>query len=158
MSPAIRAKGRSVTWLPRQADGDTPFERVFGLRPQLLAQFDELYSLLWSPPRLDARLLELCRLHVAGLHGCPAEPRITSGLQAETIAALPRWREEQSFSAGERACLAFAEKFALAVQSVGDEDTEELRLHLSPAEIVALCQALALFDGFTRFRLILEAT
>jgi alkylhydroperoxidase family enzyme len=142
-----------MTWLPRQADGETPFERVFGLRPQLLQGFRDFHSVLRDPPKLDPALLDLCRLHVMGLHGCGGE----SPGDEETIAALSDWREDERFSPVERACLAFAEKFALAVQSIGDEDTAELRRHLSPADIVALCQALALFDGFARFRLILEA-
>lgn len=150
-----------MTWLPRRAEGETPFEQVFGLRPELLERFKDLYFALWHPPKVDPVLLELCRLHVAGLHGCASEqgtryaPAREAGLSEEKVAALPGWRAAATFSPAERACLAFAEKFALAVQMVDDQDTEELRRHLSSAEIVALCQALALFDGFTRLRLVL---
>jgi alkylhydroperoxidase family enzyme len=139
----------------------TPFERVFGLRPDLFEQFRAFYFQIWNPPKLDPVLLELCRLRIAELHGCASERRVryeparAAGLSEARIAALEDWRRGDLFSAAERACLAFAESFALAVQAIGDEDVAELAAHLSPAEIVALCEALAVFDGFTRFRVLL---
>jgi hypothetical protein len=38
---------------------------------------------------------------------------------------------------------------------VDDADTAAVAAHLPPPAMVALIEALALFDGFTRFRLIL---
>lgn len=139
----------------------TPFEQVFGLRPDLLAEFRAYYEQIWAPPKIDPVILELCRLHIAALHGCVSEQRVRyeparrAGLGEAKIASLKDWRAAAELSAVERACLRFAERFALAVQMVDDEDVEAMKAHLSEAEIVALCQALAIFDGFTRFRVLL---
>ena len=150
-----------MTWLPASAEGATPLERVFALRPDLLDQFKDFYFQLWEPRKVDPVLLELCRLRVAQVHGCESELQVryagarTEGLSEEKIAALAHWKEEAAFGAAERAALAFAEKFAQGVHCITDEDVAALSAHLAPAEIVALCQALAMFDGLARFRRIL---
>ena len=64
---------------------------------------------------LDARLAELLRLRVAQLNPCSyclilhtaAAERV--GIDAETIAHLPSWRESAVFTDAERAALAYCE-------------------------------------------------
>ena len=142
----------------------TPFERTFSVRPDLWEEVRSFSLQIWHPPKIDPILLELCRLRLAQLHGCDSEcavryePARAAGLSEERIAALADWRRGEAFGAVERACLAFAENFALAVQAISDEDVAALSTHLSEAEIVALCQALAVFDGFIRFRVLLGVT
>ena len=139
----------------------TPFERTFSVRPDLWEEVRSFSLQIWHPPKIDPILLELCRLRIAQLHGCDSEcavryePARAAGLSEEKIAALADWRRAEVFSDTERACLAFAESFALAVGAIGDEDVAAMSAYLSEAEIVALCQALAVFDGFTRFRVLL---
>ena len=53
------------------------------------------------------------------------------------------------------ACLAFAEKFVLEPHGLSDEDATAVSTHLSAAEMVAFTEALALFDGFARFQVLL---
>jgi hypothetical protein len=48
-----------------------------------------------------------------------------------------------------------AEKFALDVHAVDDEDIAAVRDAIGEPALVALIEAMALFDGFTRFRAIL---
>ena len=48
-----------------------------------------------------------------------------------------------------------AERFVLDPRGVSDADAAAVTAHLSPAQTVALIEALAVFDGFTRFRAIL---
>ena len=55
----------------------------------------------------------------------------------------------------ERACLRLADQFVLDPHGVSDADAAEVAAHLSPSDMVAFIEALALLDGFTRFRLIL---
>ena len=115
--------------------GETDFERVFNLRPDLHEAFGEFEAQLWRS--LDHDLLELCRSRIEKMHGVDVPER---------SAATPC----------EIACLAFTEKFAAGVHCISDEDVAAMANHLSPPEIVAMCEALAIFDGMTRFRLLLD--
>ena len=124
-----------MTWLVMTGPGETAFERVFNLRPDLHDAFGEFEAQLWRT--LDRDLLELCRSRIEKIHGVDGPER---------NATTPR----------EAACLAFAEKFATGVHCISDEDVAAMSPYLSPPEIVALCEALAIFDGMTRFRLVLD--
>jgi alkylhydroperoxidase family enzyme len=158
---APKRAATAVTWLPDEAPGATPLDRVFGLCPELYEDFRRWSALFWEERLLDPVLLELCRLRVAQLHGCEAElrvrlrPALDAGLDEEKIAALPRASSDPRFSELERACLAFAELFVADPNAITDEDAARLTGPLGPEGTVALVQALALFDGFSRFRLML---
>jgi len=150
-----------MTWLPATAAGATSFDRVFGLRPDLYADYRAFESLFWSSRPVDPVLIEICRLRIAQLLRCDPEqrrrsaPATAAGLTEQKISALDDWYHSMVFSEVERACLAFAEKFVLDPRGVTDEDAAAVTAHLSPPEMVAFTEALALFDGFTRFRLML---
>jgi hypothetical protein len=107
---------------------------VFGLRPQLFDDYRAFDAAVCGA--LDPRLVELCRARVAYLLG----GQLTAMDPATDC---------------ERACLRLTDKFVLDPHGVSDADTAAVAEHLSPAAMVALIEALALFDGFTRFRLIL---
>jgi len=150
-----------MTWLTATAAGASEFDRVFGLRPNLYDDYRDFISLFWSLRPIDPVILELCRLRIAQLLGGDAPPhfeRRSGGgnqLLPERIAALEEWRTAGVFSERERACLAFAEKFVLNPHGVTDEDAAAVATHLSDKEMIAFTEALAVFDGFTRFRIIL---
>lgn len=147
-----------MTWLPRSAQGETAFARVFGLSPELYARYREFDDLFWTTRPVDPVLLELCRLRVAQILGCAARPRPRSGIGEARVAALESWRgRPDAFSAVERACLGFAEKFVLDPHGVGDDDAAAVKAHLADAGLVAFVEALASFDGFLRFGAILGA-
>jgi hypothetical protein len=116
-------------------EGGTSLDQVFRLSPDPYEAFEDREPKLWQG--LERDLLELCRGRVERVHGIEVP---------EKDDATPR----------ELACLAFAEKFAAGVHSISDEDVAAMSRHLSPAEIVALCEALAIFDGMTRFRPLLD--
>ena len=63
-----------MTWLPETAPGEDPFERVFGLRPNLFEAWKQFEALLWENGRVDPVVLELCRLRLAGMNGAPYGP------------------------------------------------------------------------------------
>ena len=138
-------------------DDHSSFAAVFGLRPNLYAEYQRFEALLWSRRPVDPTVLELCRHRIAQLLGDAAEPPRDTGL-AEKVAALDAWKTAPGFSAVERACLTFAEKFVLSPHSITDADAAAVTAHLSAKEMVAFTEALALFDGFTRFRIILGVT
>lgn len=149
------------TWLPAEADGDTPFAKVFGLRPDLYEPYRDFVALFWQRRLVDPVLLELCRLRVAQLLGCESElalrtrPAVEAGLTDGHVAALAQWPTAEGFTESQRAVLALAEQFVIDPSGVDDEMRARVRSHLSSAELVALVEALALFDGFTRFALLL---
>ena len=150
-----------MTWLPDSVEGATPLDRVFGQRANLYEDFRRWSALFWESRLLDPALLELCRLRVAQLHGCESElrlryqPALDAGLDERKIAALPSSGSSPEFSEPERACVAFTELFIVDPHAIRDEDAARVSEHLGPEGLVALVQALALFDGFARFRLML---
>ena len=149
----------TVSWLPRQAPGETALDRCFGLRPDLYAAWRDFAALLWRGGRVDPVILELCRLLVAKLHGCEAElairhrPALAAGLDERQVAALGE--DETPFDPAQRACLRFAEMFVRDPHAITDADAAAVVEHLGKPGLVALTEALAIFDGFSRFRLVL---
>jgi alkylhydroperoxidase family enzyme len=93
-------------------------------------------------------VLELCRLRVAQILQCaPAFNERTNG--------VPPLPDPEDFTPAQRAAVDFAEQFVIDPHGVDDDLRARVREHLSSAEFVALTEAVALFDGFTRFRLAL---
>jgi alkylhydroperoxidase family enzyme len=147
-----------MTWLCTTSDSLAPLEQVLSLRPRLLERYREMYGQLWDRTLVPPRLLELCRLRIAGVHDCAAERAIehaSAGLSPEERHAVDRWEDSAAFSACDRAVLAFAEKMPWRQHDVTDDDIRELRKHLSEPEVVALAIAAGLFDAHCRLRLTL---
>jgi len=150
-----------MTWLPEHAEASTGVERVFGLRPDLYEPFLAFYSTFWTHALLDPVILELCRLRVAQLLRCDSElhvryqPALDAGLTEDQIAELRQWPTSPRFTAEHRAVLAFAEQFVIDVEGIDSDLRDAVIDHVDVGGLVALCEALALFDGFCRFRIIL---
>ena len=150
-----------MSWLPDLAAGDTGLDQVFGLRPDLYDAFRAFYAVFWTRPLLDPVVLELCRLRVAQLVGCATEVHVRyrvardAGLTETQIAALARWPDEPTFTDAQRVALAFAEQFVLDPHGVDHALRDAVIDHFDLAGLVALCEALALFEGFGRFRTVL---
>ncbi len=149
-----------MSWLPTQSEGATPLDRTFGLRPNLYDAYRDFMAAFWERRAVDPVILELCRLQVARIHGCRSElairhrPAVEGGLTEEQVAALGT--SEVPFDAAQRACLRFAEMFVRDPHAIRDEDAAAVVDDLGEAGLVALTEALALFDGFCRFRLMLD--
>jgi alkylhydroperoxidase family enzyme len=148
-----------MSWLPLPAAtaGLDPFERVFSLRPNLFDAWRGFADLFWTRRLLDPVLLELCRLRVAQLLGAryPQSLRTPqareAGLGEDRIAALSAWWSAGDFDPTERACLRFAEQYVLDAKGISDADAAAVVAALGDAGTVALVEALAIFDGFSRF-------
>lgn len=151
-----------MTWLDRVAEGETPFERAFGLRRDLFEHYRVFYAQLWQDRLVDPIILELCRLRVAQLHRSASElavryqPAIDAGLTEEKVAALASWPTSPLYTDHERACLAYTEKFVIDVHTITDDESAAVAAGMSSPEVVALSLALGLFDGLGRFRMILD--
>ena len=169
------------TWLPEQATGEHAMDRWFGLRPDLYEPFRAFYAVFWRDRLVDPVVLELCRLRVAQLLGCASElevrylPAIDGGLDESLVDRLPRWPDGAespdarspdarspgagpggvTFTDAQRAALAFAEQFVIDPHGIRGPIRDTLRAHFDLPEVVALTEALALFDGFMRFRMVL---
>lgn len=150
-----------MTWLAETAPGATPLDRTFGLRHAAYARFRDLYGGLWDPAVLDPRILELCRLRIATILGCETERAVrygdaaAAGVDEATVAALPQWPTSPAFSAGERACIAFAEQYVMDPHELTDAHFEDLHRHLDAPALATLTLAVAMFDALGRFRLAL---
>jgi alkylhydroperoxidase family enzyme len=146
-----------MTWLPESGPGGTDFDRTLGLRPELRADLESFERLLWESWSVDPALLELCRLRIAQLLGWAPEVRRRGPAKIAEAkrAALETWRRSGAFSPLERACLELTEGFVLDPHGVSEANVGAVAAYLDPAGVVLLVEALALFDGFTRFRAIL---
>jgi hypothetical protein len=133
------------TWLPdvSAADGDATFDAVFGLRPDLFEAYRDFESVFWTHGLLDAAVLDACRARCAQLlraEGAPDEP-----VAADADGLLA-------------ACLVLAEQFVIDPHGVTPEMRDAVTANVGDAGLVALVEALAVFDGFTRFRTMLVIT
>ncbi len=152
----------AVSWLAHAAGTGATFAQVFGLCPELHRGFERFYGLFWQRRLVDPVVLELCRLQVAALLGCTVEREVRyraaveAGLTEAKVAELSRWRTSPSFSELERACLGFAQRFVTDVHGLTDEDVAAVSRLLGEPGTVALAEAIALFEGFCRFRLALD--
>jgi alkylhydroperoxidase family enzyme len=148
-----------MSWLPKQSEGTTALDRTFGLRPNLYEAYRDFMAAFWERGAVDPVILELCRLQVATLHGCGAElavrhrPAVDAGLDEEQVAALGR--SEAPFDPAQRACLRFGEMFVRDPHAITDADAAAVVEHVGEPGLVALAEALALFDGFCRFQMML---
>jgi len=131
------------TWLPDVTvpDGASEFDAVFGLRPDLYDAYRDFESVFWSHHLLDAEILDACRTRCAQVlraAGVPTEP-VTADDPTSALAA----------------CLTVAEQFVIDPHGVTPEMRDAVVAHVGDAGLVALVEALAVFDGFTRFGTIL---
>lgn len=123
------------------------------LRPggDMARRYEALWQAVWQQAHVPARVLELCRLRLAQLHGAAREfdsPQI-EGLLAEL--------RNERFSAGERAALEFAEVYAQDPQAITDDIAGAVKREFGEAGLVALIEALGVIDGRIRLAMMLGA-
>jgi len=150
-----------TSWIAAPASGGGEFARVFGVRDNLYAHYRDFFARLWDPAVLDPVVTELCRLRVARLLGCRAElavrsrPAVDGGLSEDAVEQLASWPTSSLYDETTKACLAFTEQFVVDPGGIGSADRARVRDAVGFARLVGLTQAVAAFDGFDRFRLIL---
>lgn len=136
-------------------------DAVFGLRADLYRDYRQFYGLFYERALIPLDLLELVRLAVADVLCCTSELAIRFDhagvplVDEQRVQAAIGQADEAALGVGERACLDFARQFVFDVHGVTDSGFGAVRDHLGVAGSVALTEALALFDGFMRFRKLL---
>lgn len=136
-------------------DASTPIEAVFGSRPELLSRYKAFYSALWNDDLLPRRVLELCRLRIASVHGCTQELAVRDAalaLSKSEEAALASG-EFDAFNASEQAALALAGQFPFEHHAIDDAAVARAKAEFGAAAVVALMIALAFFDVHCRWKL-----
>ena len=145
-----------MSWIG-EAKGAAPLERLFGHRPELLRRYKAFYASLWEGGVLPRRVLELCRLRIAAVHGCAQEWAVRDAgvqLSAAETAAL-KAGECACFSPSEQAALAVAAQFPFQHHEIGDAAVAEVEAAFGAKGAVALLIALAFFDVTCRWKLAL---
>ena len=128
--------------------------------PDVLEHLDDLHGAVWSV--VDPALLELCRLRIARLLGCPAEEErrtpaaMAAGLDEATIAELTAWPTSSRFGPRERACLAVCEQLVIDVAGMSDELALAAAEQLGPQSFRDFVTALLVLEQRQRLRLAWE--
>lgn len=132
---------------------------VIGQLPGIATPFNALYASLWSQPHLPAEVLELCRLRLAQLHRCEVELRRSEvEIPTKQREQLVDWNSADCFSEADRACLSFAEVYAMDTQALTDEHATAVKRHFGEAGLVLLVEALGILDGMIRLSLLWQLT
>ncbi|MEQ9463184.1 MAG: hypothetical protein RJQ10_05955 [Haliea sp.] len=143
-----------MNWIAANADR----EQTMGRLPGIGVQFQRLYASFYRLPQLPPEIVEMCRLRLAQLHRSEADFALEEyPLASDRREQLQHWHRAASFSAGERACLELAEVYAMDCGAVTDAQADAVKEHFGEAGLVALLQALGVFDGFIRLGLIWRA-
>ncbi len=117
--------------------------RVLADRPAMLAELEAANTEAFEA--VDAELLELCRLRVAGLLGADFDPP-ASTLAAATLADLATWHDSAAYTAVQRACLAFTDQFVVDVASLDDATAAAVAGHLGDEGLVDFANALLVVE------------
>jgi alkylhydroperoxidase family enzyme len=150
-----------VSWLRSAGGAAADFDDVFSLRADLHDSYRAFYSLFWQQRLVDPMLLEVARLRIAKLNDCRSEavlryrPAVDAGMTERLAGAALEGDPRAILEPLPLACLRLAEKFTLDVHAIDDDDIAAVRDAIGEPVFVALIEAMALFDGFTRFRAIL---
>lgn len=106
---------------------------------------------------VEPRLKELVQMHASQLNGCAYCVRVhldrgvKVGLDIDTVAQLPTWRESGVFTERERAALELTESLTfIHEEGVSDEVYDRVGSVLSEAEYVALSWIVVSINAFNR--------
>jgi len=140
-----------MTWISNDQDR----ESLLNVLPDLGQKFDLFYASFFDLPQLPAETVELCRLRLAQLHRCEAEwQRREIAVEERKRESLHQWNTDEQLTPAQRACIAFTEVYAMDASAITDELADAVKLHYGDSGLVALIQALGIFDGLTRMSLL----
>ena len=140
-----------MSWIAPASDR----QELMSQLPGIGDRFQALYASFWQLPQLPATTLELCRLRIAQLHKSELDWHIQEiALPQAQREELRRWPASPHFSAAERACIALTEVHAMDARAITDEQADAVKAHFGEVGLVALLQALGVFDGMIRLGLL----
>lgn len=143
-----------MTRVKELVPGPTDLDRVWGRRPEFYQAFMADHAR--SIERVDPVVVELSRLRMASMFGSAFalglryKPAIAAGLTEEKIASLHRYGDSPLFSEQERACLEFAEQFAIQASAIGDAEVAGLIAAIGPEATIYFVKALSVMDQLLR--------
>lgn len=131
--------------------------------PELEQCFHEFHRSVWQQPHVSVEVLELCRLRIAQLLSAELDMSVryspaAACIAEQKISQLAYYYRSDDFSALEQACIQLAECFVMDPATITDEMAAAVIAELGDAGYVALLEACGLFDGFSRFRLLLNCS
>lgn len=132
-------------------------EPLFAARPELWTRFQTFYDSLWTAGQISRRVLEICRLRMAAIHGCDPEWRLRTPdvfLTDDEVGAL-RTGNFAEFDHCERAALELTEKFPFQHHAITDAEVKAVEDGYGSAAAVALLTAVAFFDVRCRWQQVL---
>lgn len=147
-----------MSWVA-QSDEPATFDALLERCPELLDRYRAFYRSFWSEGLVPRRILELTRLRIAAIHGCPQEWEARDA----GVALSRRERESlrngdfSAFTEDEQALLSLAELIPFAHHQISDNQVAELSRRLGPSGTVAALTALAIFDARCRLEIVLDA-
>jgi alkylhydroperoxidase family enzyme len=145
----------TMSWIAPGNDRQTLMNQLPGIGDR----FQALYASFWKLPQLPATTLELCRLRIAQLHNSDLDWQMQEAeVSPAQRAELRRWPDSPHFSAAEHACLALTEVHAMDAGAITDEQADAVKQHFGEVGLVALLQALGVFDGMIRLGLLWGVT
>lgn len=138
--------------------GELSREQIIARTPAIGGHFQRLYASFYQLSQVPPEAVELCRLRLAQLHRSDADLALEEyPLAAGKREHLHNWPSAAVFSAGERACLELTEVHAMDCSAITDVQADAVKQYFGEAGLVALLQALGVFDGFIRLGLIWQA-
>jgi hypothetical protein len=143
-----------MNWIVEGLDREQLLDRL----PAISGPFRELYQSVYRLPQVAPETLELCRLRLAQLHRSDADFALQEvPVSAEQRAQLQDWPRASVFTDEQRACLAFTEVHAMDCGAITDAQADAVKAHIGEDGLVALLQALGVFDGLIRLGLLWQA-
>lgn len=143
--------------IPRPAvTGETAAFGALTHQPELAAAFFRLYGHLWSRGIVDQKTKETMRLRNARVTDCVFCKNVRldgarrEGLTEELVGMIDDGYASSTLSQRQKAALRLTDAFLAEPRPLDEETRRELVRHFSPAEIVELTAALALFLGFSK--------
>ena len=137
--------------------GESPvLGSIFQHRPELAEKYRTFLDSLSQNDLLPPRLLALCRMRIAQIHGCATTVDSAvpdAGISAEEEVALLAG-DVSAFGASEQAALEVAELISFAHHQISDAQVSRLNEQLGHAGCVALLTAVSFFDVNCRLELV----
>lgn len=139
------------------------FSETLQLCPDLASCFKHFHDCIWQQSHVPTQLLELCRLRIAQLLGASLDmsvryPPAMASLDEQKINQLSNYHRVDEFSMLEKSCIELAECYVMDPATISDELANAVITGLGDAGYVALLEACGVFDGFARFRLLLNCS
>jgi AhpD family alkylhydroperoxidase len=126
------------------------------LQPELLQAFLRLYGTLWSHGELDQATKEIARIRNARIIGCPICKAIRfkgareEGLTEEIVELIRDGYQASRLTERQKLVLRYVDAFLAAPGEIAEDLRRELLARFTPAQVVELTAAVALFMGFSK--------